>query len=72
MSDPESEMAGAHAAGDTLGGDAPPDGTDGSLGADTPAGDAGLSGAPQPGDTLDQAEDALDARDDESDEEMKR
>jgi hypothetical protein len=51
---------GAHAAGDSLGGDTTPDGTDGSMGADAPAGDAGLVGGPIAGDDLDQSEDQLD------------
>ena len=60
----DEKTPGAHAAGDALGGDTTPDGTDGSLGADAPAGDAGLAGGPLPGDELDESEDALDIHDD--------
>ena len=40
------EPAGPQTAGDTLGGDAAPAGSDGTLGADTPG---GIAGAEQPG-----------------------
>ena len=49
MTDGQYEPSGPGTAGDHLGGAAAPTGNDGTAGADTAAGDAGLGSAPDPG-----------------------